>query len=63
MKEYARFDHIRELRADVIPKVDHFTNLLDKYTNDNVEMKECILKFDNRLCLKSSKAEILKMKE
>lgn len=42
MKEYARFEHIVELRADVLPKVDKFTNLLNIYTRDNQDMRECI---------------------
>ena len=62
MKEYARFDHIRQLRADVLPKVENFTKLLDIYTKDNIDMRECIEKFDKTLSLKSNKADIITMK-
>ena len=62
MKEYARFEHIVELRADVLPKVDKFTNLLNIYTKDNQDMRECIEKFDETLSLKANKSDIVTMK-
>ena len=42
MKQYAKFEHIEKLQADVLPKVAKFTDLLDIYTRDNTDMRMCV---------------------
>ena len=42
--------------------MDHFTELMEKYSDDNLDMRMCVRKFDEDLSLKANKCGIVTMR-
>ena len=63
MAQFAKFEHIQVLRDEVVPKMEHFTDLMDKYSEDNLDMRMCVRKFDQDLSLKANKCGIVTLRE
>ena len=63
MGSFAKFEHIKSLQDQVLPPIANFTELIEKYTQDNEDMRTCVRKFDEDLSLKANKAQIYTMYE
>ena len=59
MLEYAKYEHIQTLRDEVIPKMDHFTGLMQKFEQDNLDVLVCVRRFDSALCEKANKSALI----
>ena len=61
LDKFSNIEHIDELKNKLMPKIQHFSTLIDDFMKDNETMRECIRRFDEDLTLKANKGEILTM--
>ena len=54
MKKLVNYSHIEKLRSEVIPMINEFSELIEKMTTDNDDMRDCIVNFDKTLCQKAN---------
>ena len=55
--------HIDKIREEVLPPVKEFTKLISEYTKDNKDMRECVRKYDESLCLKVNKSGLIEFEQ
>ena len=53
---FSEVETIKILRDTYLPKINDFTNLVDKLEKNHQNMYETIRKFDENMCLKASKS-------
>lgn len=45
-----------------MPKIENFSEMIDKFLQDNEIMRECIRKFDEDISIKANKGELITMR-
>jgi len=62
LKEYASTfvtkNYIDSFKNEITPIVDKSKELLDQFVADNEEMKKCVIKFDETICLKADRWQL-----
>jgi hypothetical protein len=59
---FAAIEHIDQLKNHFLPKIEEFSALIDKYLFDNQNMRECIVRFDQDIAMKSNKSDLIILK-
>ena len=54
MKKLVSYTHIEKLRSEVIPMINEFSSMIEKMTQDNEDMRTCIVDFDKTICGKAN---------
>ena len=60
---FAAIEHIDALKHVFLPRIEDFTQKIDKFMNDNQDMRECVRRFDEDLSIKANKIDIVTMVE
>tara|TARA_B110000285_G_scaffold232288_1_gene302997 strand:+ start:1048 stop:1317 length:270 start_codon:yes stop_codon:yes gene_type:complete len=60
---FAAIEHIDHLKNYFLPKIALFSEQIDKFMFDNKNMRECIVRFDEDIAMKSNKSDILILKQ
>ena len=55
LDSFAELEHIDQLKNVLLPKVKNFGLKIDDFFESNIEMRECIKKFDVALSMKANK--------
>lgn len=60
---FAAIEHIDHLKNYFLPKIAKFSEQIDKFMHDNKNMRECIIRFDEDIAMKSNKSELIILKK
>jgi len=63
MEEFAKFEHIRKLQDDLLPKMAAFTKRVEKFEAENRSVVRCVLDFDATLCEKANKTGLITLRK
>jgi hypothetical protein len=63
LDNFANIEHIKALKEFFIPKFEEFTGKIDEFMEENLRVRECIIRFDETICDKAQKSEIFTMRE
>ena len=55
LSSFVSVNDIADLRNTVVPTINSFRGVLEKFTKEHSEMKLCIKQFDNDICIKANK--------
>ena len=59
---FAAIEHIDHLKDYFLPKIAQFSEQIDKFMFDNKNMRECIVRFDEDIAMKSNKSDLIILK-
>ena len=59
---FAEIEHIDHLKNYFLPKIAKFSEQIDKFIFDNKNMRECIVRFDEDIAMKSYKSDLIMLK-
>ena len=54
---FANIEHIDSLKNHFLPRIEKFSEEIDKFMSDNRAMRECIIKFDQDISIKANKSD------
>ena len=54
---FANIEHIDQLKNKFMPRIEKFSQEIDKFMADNESMRECILRFDMDISMKANKSD------
>jgi len=60
---FSDIETVKSMREVFMPKIKKFSDHIDHFHQSNLEMKECIKKFDASISLKANKAALVLMKQ
>ena len=55
-------ENVSRINDFLIPKLNNFSEEVDRLLNSNKEMRQCIKKFDQDMLLKSNKSDLVVLK-
>ena len=55
LNEFASIEHVKTLKEFLMPKLEAFSEKVDDFQNENMNVRECVISFDQSLSLKANK--------
>lgn len=55
LNEFASIEHVKTLKEFLMPKLEAFSDKVDDFQNENMNVRECVIAFDKSLSLKANK--------
>jgi hypothetical protein len=55
LNEFASIEHVKTLKEFLLPKIQDFSNKVDDFQAENLNVRECVIHMDQSLSLKSNK--------
>jgi hypothetical protein len=63
LNTFAGIEHIQLLKDTFLPKIEKLCDKIDEFQQENLNVRECVIHFDQSLSLKANKNEFMTFKE